>query len=85
MKTYKCSGCPKVLPLSSLLTKQVRWRRAGPLGAVVKSKNIGRFCEDCMTSDDQYKILTRPELRQELEQRLVGQQRDAIQEDSSGV
>ena len=65
-----CRGCDNTFNTEELLTKQVRWRRSGTNGTVLKSKNIGRFCIDCVEEDEQYNILTRPEVRKYLLEKI---------------
>lgn len=64
-----CRGCKKPFPTTDLYTKQVRWRKSGPQGRVEKSKNIGHYCASCMKDDEQYNLMTRPEVRAHLMER----------------
>lgn len=66
MTEANCRGCKGRFNTVDLFTKQVRWRKSGPLGSVAKSKNIGHYCKGCMEGDEQFNILTRPEIREEL-------------------
>lgn len=70
INTARCTKCRKHCYTEDLYTKQVRWRKSGVKGRVFKSKNIGRFCIDCVKSDEQYNILTRPEIRQHLLEKI---------------
>lgn len=64
-----CRGCKNRFLTAELYTKQVRWRKSGPQGRVAKSKNIGHYCAGCMERDEQYNIMTRPEVRAHLMER----------------
>ena len=68
--TSTCRGCSNTFNTEELLTKQVRWRRSGVKGTVFLSKNIGRFCIDCVKADEQYNIMTRPEVRKYLLEKI---------------
>lgn len=43
-----CVSCGLDFPREVLATRQVRFRRLGQAGKVIRSKNVGNYCPSCM-------------------------------------